>query len=129
MAMVMKICAPAYKSGSPQMEVMTFARATAALISAVGLLTVFAVTGARAQHGQASITCTNPYSGTRWQINVDYDRSTVDSSPAHISEETISWQAENGWRYSLDRKSGKLTVTLASSTGGNFLHDQCKPDQ
>jgi hypothetical protein len=33
--------------------------------------------------------------------------------------------AANGWNYRLDRKSGALTVTLASATGGNFLFDRC----
>jgi hypothetical protein len=86
-------------------------------------------TTAGAPHGQAAITCTNPYSGATWQIHVDYERSTVDSSPAEINEATIAWQAENGWKYTLDRKSGKLTVILASATGGNFLYDQCKLGQ
>jgi len=125
----MKVYAPAYKRGSPQTEVMTLARATATAIGAVGFLTASAMNGARAQQGQTSITCTNPYSGASWQISVDYDRGTVDRVPAKISDATISWQADNGWKYSLDRRSGKLTVTLASSTGGNFLYDQCKPDK
>jgi len=129
MGVMMKICAPAYKIGSQQTVLMTLARATATAISGIGLLAVFSVAGALAQHGQVSIACTNPYSGARWQINVDYDRSTVDSAPAQISDATIFWQAQNGWKYSLDRKSGKLTVTLASSTGGNFIYDQCKPDK
>ena len=128
MGVVMKIYAPAYKSGVPRTEVMTLARAIATAISALGLSAVFAPPGVRAQNGQIVITCTNPYSGASWQIHIDYNRSTVDSTPAQISDATIFWQAENGWKYLLDRKSGKLTVTLASSTGGNFLYDQCKPD-
>jgi hypothetical protein len=33
---------------------------------------------------------------------------------------------KDGWNYTLDRKSGNLTVIIASSTGGNFLYDRCK---
>ena len=74
-----------------------------------------------------AVTCTNPFSGASWQIAIDYDLKTVDSNPALIDEAEISWRdANDGWRYTLDRKSGALTVVLASSTGGNFLHDQCR---
>jgi hypothetical protein len=81
-----------------------------------------------AAYGDATaITCTNPYSGASWQIKIDYDRDTVDSNPARISDAEIAWRdGPYGWYYSLDRKSGRLTVTLASATGGNFLHDDCK---
>jgi hypothetical protein len=92
-----------------------------ALIAAIPLV------GAKGQKGETAISCTNPYSGATWQIKIDYDRSTVDSNPARINEATISWRdAKDGWGYTLDRKSGKLTVILASATGGNFLYDQCK---
>jgi hypothetical protein len=72
------------------------------------------------------LTCTNPYSGATWQIKIDYDHGTVDSNPAQISDATIAWHdANDGGNYTLDRKSGKLTVIVASSTGGYFLHDDC----
>jgi hypothetical protein len=129
MAIVMKVCAHAYKNGEPPMRRVTLTRASASTICAAGFLTAFAMTGASAQHGQTPITCTNPYSGATWQINVDYDRGTVDSSPARISDESIAWKADNGWSYTLDRKSGRLTVVLSSATGGNFLYDQCKLDK
>ena len=75
---------------------MAFALATAAL---------------GASSGQSAITCTNPASGTQWQIKIDYDRSTVDSNPARISDGDISWHdASDGGNYTLDRKSGNLTV-------------------
>jgi hypothetical protein len=82
---------------------------------------------ADAPRGESAVTCTNPYSGATWQIQIDYDHGTVDSNPARISDTEISWRdASNGWYYALDRKSGNLKVTLASATGGNFLYDQCK---
>jgi hypothetical protein len=82
-----------------------------------------------APSGQSAITCTNPSSGTQWQIKIDYDHSTVDSNPARISDGNISWHdASDGGNYTLDRKSGNLTVIVASSTGGYFLYDRCKLD-
>ena len=73
------------------------------------------------------ITCTNPVSGASWQIRIDYDRNTVDSNPARISDATISWRdANDGGNYTLDRKSGNLTVIVASSTGGAFFYDHCR---
>lgn len=80
-----------------------------------------------ALHGQTAVTCTNPSSGASWQITIDYDHGTVDSNPASFTEAKITWRdASNGWNYSLDRKSGNLTIVLASATGGNFLYDHCK---
>jgi hypothetical protein len=82
---------------------------------------------AEPQPGAAAVTCTNPASGASWEIKIDYERGTVDSNPARISDSEISWRdASNGWNYTLDRKSGNLTVVLASATGGNFLYDRCK---
>jgi hypothetical protein len=79
-----------------------------------------------AMAGETAITCTNPASGTSFQIKIDYDRSTVDTNPAEINDRMISWRDENRWNYTLDRKSGYLKVILASSTGGSFLYDRCK---
>jgi len=102
---------------------------TSAQAAAIAATTALAFAGfARgAQAGEIAVTCTNPFSGASWQIAIDYDRGTVDSNPARISDTEISWRdAKDGWRYTLDRKSGALTVVLASSTGGNFLFDQCR---
>ena len=82
---------------------------------------------AEAPRGETAVTCTNVASGTNWQIRIDYDRATVDSNPARISDAQISWHdATDGGNYTLDRKSEKLTVVLASSTGGYFLHHRCR---
>ena len=97
-----------------------FARTASAL--ALGL-----VAAGNARAAEVAVTCTNPVSGATWRIAIDYDRRTVDSYPARISETEISWRdLKDGWNYTLDRKSGKLTVVLASATGGNFLWDQCE---
>ena len=51
----------------------------------------------------------------------------ADSNPARINEAQISWHdTTDGGNYTLDRKSGELTVVVASSTGGYFLHHRCK---
>jgi hypothetical protein len=94
---------------------------------AVTIILVVSVINAKAQGGETAITCTNPVSGVSWQIRIDYGRSTVDSNPARIGGAEISWHdATDGGNYTLDRKSGNLTVVVASSTGGYFLHDRCK---
>ncbi len=74
------------------------------------------------------LTCTNPASGASWRISIDFDRATVDSYPAQVSDTEISWHDQkDGGNYTLDRGSGELTVIVASSTGGYFLHDHCGP--
>lgn len=79
---------------------------------------------------ETRVTCVNPASGTRWQIRIDYDRRTVDSNSANISGSEISWRdASDGDNYTLDRKSGDLTMVAASSTGGYFLHHHCELDK
>jgi len=105
--------------------VLTGPLAAGVLALAVGFS--IATAHAEAQRGEIEITCANLTSGASWQIKIDYDHSTVDSNPARISDAEISWRdAKDGWYYRLDRKSGNLTVTLASATGGNFLYDRCK---
>ena len=104
-------------------------RLASARAATVAVLTAHALASlaqlARAE--PTEITCTNPHSGATWRIAVDYDRSTVDSNPARITDTEIWWRdPRDGWRYTLDRASGKLTVVLASATGGNFLFDQCR---
>ncbi len=98
----------------------------AALVACAAVLGV-CPGGAKAQPGESAITCTNPASGATWQIRIDYDRRTVDANPARISDAKISWHdAADGGNYTLDRKSGDLTVIVASSTGGYFLYDRCR---
>ncbi|MGC1178869.1 MAG: hypothetical protein WA884_07565, partial [Methyloceanibacter sp.] len=53
-------------------------------------IAVFAING-QAQASETAMTCTNPTSGVSWQIKIDYDRRTVDSNPARISDAEISW--------------------------------------
>jgi hypothetical protein len=96
-------------------------------IGALAVGMAAAATAAEVQRGEAAITCTNVSSGTSWQIRVNYDKGTVDSNPARISEAEISWHdATDGGNYTLDRKSEKLTVIVASSTGGYSLFHRCR---
>ena len=100
-----------------------------AVLGATAIVLVGSALSCGARASESVITCTNPASGTQWQIRIDYDRSTVDSNPARIGDGDISWHdASDGGNYTLDRKSGDLTVVVASSTGGYFLYDRCKLD-
>lgn len=78
------------------------------------------------QQSASAITCTNPVSGASWQITIDYRNATVDANPAAITAAAISWfDPKDGGNYTLDRKSGALTASVASSTGGYFRHGRC----
>ncbi|MGA7805834.1 hypothetical protein [Bradyrhizobium sp.] len=96
----------------------------------IGVLTFAMATPAMSgepRPGKVAPTCSNLASGANWQIEIDYDKATVDSNPARISDGQISWHdPTDGGNYTLDRKSGELTVVFASSTGGYFLHHRCK---
>jgi hypothetical protein len=82
---------------------------------------------AQPQLPPSSVTCVNPSSGTTWEINIDYGHSTVDDNPADISRSEITWRdRKDRWNYTLDRKTGQLTVIVASSTGGYMQLDRCK---
>ena len=110
-------------------ETMTIKKLTIEAMTIAAMAVALAGSALAAPVGQRAITCTNPASGTQWQIKIDYDNSTVDSNPAQISEGDISWHdPSDGGNYTLDRKSGNLTVVVASSTGGYFLYDRCKLD-
>jgi len=98
-------------------------------LAVLGLAIALSATAGAAPTGEKAITCTNPSSGANWQIKVDYDHNTVDSLPAEISDTQISWHTAGGENYKLDRKSGNLTVVVASSTGGYFLYDTCNLDK
>ena len=101
-------------------------RRTAAIVALAAVMAAPAI-DAGAQSGETAITCTNPTSGASWQIRIDYRRGTVDANPARIMDAEVSWHdVRDGGNYTLDRKSGKLTVVVASSTGGYFLYHRCR---
>jgi hypothetical protein len=104
-------------------------RRIALIMGIAGVLagSAVAASGDAAQQSRTAITCTNPVSGASWQIVIDYRKSTVDSHPAEISGDEISWfDPKDGGNYALDRKSGDLTASVASSTGGYFRHGRCR---
>ena len=106
---------------------MGLSRSLAVTISAFALGLGAATGSAQAQRGEMTVTCKNVSSGASFEILIDYEHATVDSNPARISDAQITWKdLKDGWNYTLDRKSGNLTVILASATGGNFLYDHCK---
>ena len=109
-------------------NVRTWLLAAIVLLVGTGLV-VGAAGGTAAPPAERAITCTNPASGTTWQIKVDYSRSTVDTNAATISAAKIAWHdAKDGGNYTLDRKSGALTFVAPSSTGGYFIFDRCNLD-
>jgi hypothetical protein len=126
LGVVTKMYAIAYKEGR---RIRKKARNLLCATALSALVTAIPAVGAEAQKGETAVTCTNPYSGVTWQISIDYDKKTVDANPARMSDSEISWRDRtDGSNYTLDRKSGNLTVIIASSTGGFFLHDRCKLD-
>ena len=108
-------------------ETEVLGRPLAVALTCLGWAIFWADEGRGVAHAtESAVTCTNPASGSQWQILIDYARSTVDSYPASITEAKISWHdTSDGGNYTLDRKSGNLTVVIASSTGGYFLFDRC----
>ena len=102
-------------------------RHVAAAITALAACGAAASAGAQAQASATVLACTNTASGATWQISIDYARGTVDGNPAQLSAGEIRWHdAKDGGSYTLDRQSGNLTVVMASSTGGYFLHHHCR---
>jgi hypothetical protein len=108
-------------------EAEVLGRPLAVALTCLGCAIFWANEGRSIAHAaESAVTCTNPASGAQWQILIDYARGTVDSYPATITDTKISWHdASDGGNYTLDRKSGSLTVVIASSTGGYFLFDRC----
>jgi hypothetical protein len=106
---------------------MFLKRPLAAAMAALAAGMAVAAFHGEAEASETAVSCSNPASGASWQIRIDYDKGTVDSNRARISDATISWHdPTDGGNYTLDRKSGDLTVIVASSTGGYFLHDRCR---
>jgi len=107
-------------------EIMVQNRALAAGIAGLAARVLVSASTGEAQEGKTAITCTNPISGTAWQIAIDFDHATVDSNRAQITDAKIAWfDITDGGNYTLDRRSGDLTASVASSTGGYFRHLRC----
>ena len=119
--------ATAYGQGMALREWRLASRGAAFLLAMLAAGLAYWSAAAQTQAGHRVMTCSNPASGASWQITIDFERRAVDSYPATISDSTISWRdPRDQGNYTLDRKSGNLTVAVPSSTGGYFIHDQCK---
>jgi|HubBroStandDraft_3_1064219.scaffolds.fasta_scaffold96981_2 hypothetical protein len=76
--------------------------------------------------GVARIDCLNPVSGYAWSLRLDSRSRRVDGSPAVFEAGSITWRdVSDSGGYSLDRATGMLTITRASSTGGYSAVDRC----
>ncbi|MBV9017095.1 MAG: hypothetical protein JO213_09690 [Alphaproteobacteria bacterium] len=105
------------------MPAMLHHRVLATGVASIAIL-IPAISGIAQQ--EAAVTCTNPASGASWQISIDYAKATVDSQPARISQGQISWfDPKDLGNNTLDRKTGDLTTSIASSTGGYFRRARC----
>jgi hypothetical protein len=127
---VIKMSATAYEQGTALRRWRPVSGSAAFLLAMLAGAMAGPGVAAQTPAGNRVITCSNPASGASWQISIDFERRTVDSYAATISDSTIAWNDPRDLgHYTLDRKSGNLTVIIASSTGGYFIHDQCKLDK
>ena len=101
-------------------------RVAAAAMAGLAAGLLLPAVGLRAQQDRTTILCTNRASGASWQVTIDFAKSTVDAQPARITGAAISWfDPKDGGSYTLDRKTGALTASVASSTGGYFRSARC----
>jgi hypothetical protein len=77
--------------------------------------------------GVGPITCVNAASGARSAILLDETHRLAGGQPAAFTGGSVSWRDPAGGGYELDRASGVLTITRASSTGGYQTLYACAP--
>jgi hypothetical protein len=76
--------------------------------------------------GTVTYRCTNPASNANWNIAIDFERHVADAYPAGINDTEIAWHnTDDAGNYSLDRRTGRLTIVRASSTGGYMVFAAC----
>jgi hypothetical protein len=98
----------------------------AAFVVTTGCALVLA-NNASAQAAQLNYRCVNSASGAAWTLTVNDANRTADGFPADISSSQIAWRdTTSGGRYQLDRASGELTFSNASSMGGYMLFHRCQ---
>ncbi|MEW6436352.1 MAG: hypothetical protein AB1508_04185 [Pseudomonadota bacterium] len=79
------------------------------------------------QAAELTFRCVNQASHASWALKVDPAKSTADGFPATISAASIAWRdTVRGGNYELDRASGALTFSNASSMGGYMLFHHCQ---
>lgn len=80
-----------------------------------------------AQAAELTFHCVNQASHASWMLKVDPAKSTADGFAATISTASIAWRDPvRGGNYLLDRASGALTFSNASSMGGYMLFHRCQ---
>ena len=76
------------------------------------------------------VHCVNPASGTRWDLVIDPGRGLVGGFAAQVGPREVDWvDPTDQSHYSLDRRSGTLSMTRPSSTGGYTNLDRCASGQ
>jgi hypothetical protein len=79
------------------------------------------------QAAELTFRCVNQASHASWALTVDPAKSMADGFPATISAARIAWHdTVRGGNYELDRASGALTFSNASSRGGYMLFHRCQ---
>jgi hypothetical protein len=97
-------------------------------LAGVAVCLLMAASGPEPPPGPVAMVCTNALGRSPWRIMIDYGKSVVDAEPAEISPDAISWfDPTDRATYLLDRRSGNLRSSLASSTGGYFRYGHCSP--
>lgn len=80
-----------------------------------------------AQAAELTFRCVNSASHATWDLKIDPAKSTADGFPAKINGASIAWRdGTHGGTYELDRSSGELTFSNASSMGGYMLFHRCQ---
>ena len=77
--------------------------------------------------GAPMLFCINPASGASWTLDLNEAGRLADGHAARFAAREITWSnPSDGGAYELDRASGALEITRASSTGGYVTFDRCK---
>ena len=100
----------------------------AALFAVLAGSLVCASDGRAADAGLLHLSCVNLVGGARISVVIDLDHALADSQPAKLSDKWITWHDPQRGYLDLERATGKLDIRNASSTGGYFLHYQCRPE-
>lgn len=101
---------------------------SASLLLALGLLGCGGPTGGRlaVPPGSPTVFCVNPASGASWNVGLNEAGKLADGQAAQFGAREITWSnPSDGGAYELDRASGALEITRASSTGGYVTFDHC----
>jgi hypothetical protein len=100
-------------------------RPATALLTATAIVLWWCAAAGPAHAAPQSLRCTNPVSGTTWEVVLDPDRGLVDANAATFTDKWVSWRDPKQGYYDLERATGKLQFRNASSTGGYFLYYTC----